>query len=995
MDISTANEAQKQAILHQDGPLLVVAGAGTGKTRVITQRIAWLIIEQKVNPDRILALTFTDKASEEMAERVDKELPYGYVDLWISTFHSFCDKILRRHGLDIGLTTNYKLVNQTQAWILIHRNIERFNLDYYRPMGNPTKFIHALINHFSRCKDEGILPADYLKYAEEIKLNSDSSDFIAQLDLTEVNDKDAIIKNEILRLEEISNAYHVYQQILLENESLDFADLMLYTIELFKKRPALLEQYRQQFQYILVDEFQDTNFIQYQLIKMLSAPKNNLMVVGDDDQSIYRFRGSSIENIMQFKADFPQVKEVVLTSNYRSAQQILDKAYEFIAQNNPHRLEVSLNINKKLNSQIEDTGLVEHLHFDRVENEIAGVVNKIIEIKQNDKDLSWSDFAILIRANSSAEAFTQAFAQAKVPYQFLALKGLYNKPIILDIINYFKLLDNYHENSAVYRILNLPIWQIEPNDITKIIHFAGKKAFSVFEVLQNIIMVQGLQPETYKKINIIISQINHDSGLAQKQQTSEIFVNFLNQSGYLEYLKTKNDRASHLSYNYLNQFYLKIQDFENTSFDKSLRGFMELITLELESGESGQINFNDEEGPDMVRIMTVHTAKGLEFKYVFIVNLVDRKFPSDERSEPILIPTTLIKESINTGDFHLEEERRLFYVAMTRAKIGLFFTSAENYGGSRKKKISRFLIELGYDSTVFEKNKIETDISSKQLESNILASDSALDKTEMPLSMPKHFSFSALNTYSRCPYQFYFAKMLKIPTFGKPALTFGDVMHRTIKDFLEMSAEIAVSAQTNLFGAIEQKTNAKKVIDEKQLLDLYQKNWRDDWYPTAKLKEDYFKKGQKILKTFRQDFIDSKPDIRLVEHSFNVKIGQFKILGRIDRMDNVEGGVEIIDYKTGSPKTKEKLSIDDKRQLILYQIATEQVFGLKPAKLTYQYLENNTKVSFLGTDKQIINLKNKFLEIMTQVQTGNFIATPEPNICKFCDYQGICEYKKL
>ncbi|HLC89662.1 MAG TPA: UvrD-helicase domain-containing protein, partial [Patescibacteria group bacterium] len=348
INLKTLNDEQKKAVTHDGGPLLIVAGAGTGKTTAITQRIGWLVEQEKCKPDEILALTFTDKAASEMEERVDRILPYGYIDLWILTFHSFAEKILQQHGLEIGLPNDFKLLNQTNQWMLVRQNLDRFDLDFYRPLGNPTKFIHALIKLFSRAKDEVVSAADYLKYAESLKLNLDNKDFIKDfidketLKTLSAKERKILLAQEIKKTDEIANAYHVYQQLLLENNALDFGDLINYCLELFKKRPAVLAKYRQKFKYILVDEFQDTNFAQYELVKLLAAPKNNIAVVGDDDQSIYKFRGASISNILEFKKDFPKAAEIFLIKNYRSTQNILDLSYQFIVQNNPNRLEVKL-----------------------------------------------------------------------------------------------------------------------------------------------------------------------------------------------------------------------------------------------------------------------------------------------------------------------------------------------------------------------------------------------------------------------------------------------------------------------------------------------------------------------------------------------------------------------------------------------------------------------------------------------------------------------------
>jgi len=263
-NINNLNKEQKKAVTFGKGPVLIVAGAGTGKTAVLTNRIAYLIKKKQINPEEFLAVTFTEKAAEEMEERVDKMLPYGYVDLWISTFHSFCKKVLEDRGLEIGQSTDFKLLDETASWLFVRQNLKKFKLNFYSPLGNPNKFIHALISHFSRCKDQGIYPESYLKYSAKIK------------------------GEQRKKTKEIAYAYSQYQKLLLENNFLDFGDLINYCLHLFQKRPLVLEEYRKKFKYILVDEFQDTNWIQYELIKALSAPRNNLMVCADDDQAIYR-----------------------------------------------------------------------------------------------------------------------------------------------------------------------------------------------------------------------------------------------------------------------------------------------------------------------------------------------------------------------------------------------------------------------------------------------------------------------------------------------------------------------------------------------------------------------------------------------------------------------------------------------------------------------------------------------------------------------------------
>ncbi|MEI6288674.1 MAG: UvrD-helicase domain-containing protein, partial [bacterium] len=785
-DQNQLNPEQEKAVTHGDGPLLIVAGAGTGKTTVISRRIAHLIMEGKCRPEEILALTFTDKAAGEMEERVDKLLPYGYVDLWIQTFHAFAQAVLEHHGLDMGLPIGFKLLNPTQQWLLVRKNLDRFKLDYYRPLGNPTKFIHALLKHFSRAKDETISAQDYLNYVESLKLNQDNADFVKgliddeSLEKLSVSERKEVLSQEILKQTEVAEAYHTYQQLLLENNALDFGDLISYTLELFKTRKNVLAHYRAQFKYIMVDEFQDTNLAQYELLKLLASPNNNITVVGDDDQSIYKFRGASISNILQFKDDFPESKEIFLNSNYRSRQNLLDLSYAFIKQNDPYRLEVKLQneknkkLSKKLIAKDSTVGEIEHLHGATLADEVILVVKKIIELKNSDTDIDWSDFAILVRANASADDFVYALESAGLPYVFLASKGLYAKKIVLDLLAYLKLLDNYHESTAMYRVLTWPLWQLHHQEIVNLNYWAGRKGWSLYETIRQSAMLVGLSVEIKTKTDKVMQFLDKHSQLARSgRRATEIIQAILNDTGYLKILVSTDSVANREQLNFLNQFYKKVQEFEKENNSASLKDFLALVEMELESGEEGTLSQNQEDtGPDTIKIMTIHSAKGLEFKYVFIANMVDKKFPAIAKSDPLELPVKLVRENVPEGDVHLQEERRLMYVAMTRAKQGLYFTSASDYGGARAKKLSRFLIELEDKglklASQAEVKKNDFEPKSKPAEKKLLA----------PINTK--FSFTQLSSFETCPYQYRFAYILKIPLSGKPQFSFGKSMHSTL-----------------------------------------------------------------------------------------------------------------------------------------------------------------------------------------------------------------------
>ncbi len=1000
MALKDLNLEQQRAVTYGEGPVLIVAGAGTGKTSVITERVAWLIENKLAQADEILALTFTDKAAGEMEERIDKLLPYGYVDLWVMTFHGFCERMLTNHALDIGIANNFRLLNQTEQWMLVRENLDKFNLDYYRPLGNPTKFIHALLKHFSRCKDEEIWPEDYLKYAEELKMNLDEMESTGgkskvknRKSKVESDGKDNLDNAEISRLEEIANAYHTYQQLLLDSEVLDFGDLINYTLKLFRKRPYILKKYQQQFKYILVDEFQDTNFAQYELIKLLVGEQANLMVVGDDDQSIYKFRGASVSNILQFKNDYPQSAEIYLNKNYRSGQNILDIAYNFIQLNNPERLEVKLKnskkLSKKLISQIENKGVITHLHGADQNEEVELVVNKIIELKNKNKNSSWNDFAILVRANNQADNFLHGLSYAGVPFNYIASKGLYSKEIVRDILAYLKLLDNYHESMALWRILHLKQIGIRLEDLMQITRLAQRKSYSLYEAIHQLSWLKNINVETKKKIDYIIKKIKEHSSLAQTKHIKEIVLKFLEDFKYNEYLLEQHDEKS---FSYLRQFIKKIDDYEKKTNERSVDGFIQLINLEMDSGEQGDLPKDVEEGPEAVKVMTVHAAKGLEFRYVFVVSLVDKRFPSIERREPIDLPDALIKEIIPSGDIHLQEERRLFYVAMTRAKEGLYLSSADNYGGKTKKKLSRFLYEIGLENKKEEKLN-DTKVSNTQF---LTSKQASIQAVEIKYELPKSFSFSQLKAFESCPYQYYLSFILKIPVKGKAVFSYGKTMHATLQKFMALIKEYSLSNQGNLFGNNiknkESKTINKKLPSLEKLLEIYQEVWIDDWYESKSNKEKYKKQGEKSLREFYKQIKENPPKVLELEKGFNFKINGYSIRGVIDRIDQSDDNkIEIIDYKTGGAKTIKNI---DKDQLLIYQLAAREVFDREVAKLTFYYLNNNSTVSFLGSDKELEKIKDKITDLIEKMKKFDFTATPDKRKCQFCDFKDICEYSK-
>ncbi len=938
------NEEQLAAVTHGEGPLIIVAGAGTGKTTVATQRIAWLIEQGKAKPDEVLALTFTEKAATEMEERVDRLLPIGYVDLWISTFHAFCERILKANALEIGLPHEFKLLTTIDTLLLLRKNFERFELEHYKPRGNPTRFLKALMQHVSRAKDELITPERYATLAETLE-----------------------DENEAKRVAELGHAYTIYQEILLEQSALDFGDLVFYAHELLSKRPGILKQYQDQFNYILVDEFQDTNTAQYELVKLLAGAHGNITVVGDDDQSIYKFRGASISNIMQFRKDFSSATSVVLTQNYRSTPAVLKHSYQLIQQNNPHRLEVQEQINKELQSNTEGDGFVHHIHTSHQDEEVSETIRTIIDLQQQHQ-CPWSDFAILVRANGSAEHFVDGLDRAGIPLRFMAMSGLYTKPLILDARAYMRTIDQPHESPSLYRILSHPVLGIVETDMSQLTLHCRKKGVSLFDALR-VSDALDLTEGSHERIRELLLTLSDLTAKARRLPVSELFVEVAKLSGLYGLILQQSEPLQVEQFGLLRQFHERLKSFELSNEDKSLHHFLEEFDHERDAGEVGALKADAEDGPDVVQIMTVHASKGLEFRFVFIVNLVEQRFPSTRRADAIPLPETFTPSDQDAGLEHISEERRLFYVALTRAKEGAYLLSAEDYGGARKRKASRFITELDLGGIIDEQAGKSG------------ASDAFAEKTEakerdqkLTYTLPNAMSFTQLAAFSSCPLQYKFAHILKIPVFGRHSLSFGKSMHNTLERFTEGVQE-----------------NRSEIRDLEGLRELYDEQWIDEWYPDAETRAEHLEKGWESLKMVHADFKKAAPKIAFIEKGFTIKFKDIIFRGRIDRIDEVEGGYEIVDYKTGKPK--EKLAWEDKRQLVLYQLAAEQCFDppLKIMRLTYHYLENNSYVSFEAKEKDKEKLEYEILDAYDALTKSDFSAKPGFH-CQYCDFKDICEF---
>jgi DNA helicase II / ATP-dependent DNA helicase PcrA len=991
------NPAQTKAVTHGTGPLLIVAGAGTGKTTVLTRRYAHLLAAHGLTTDNLLALTFTEKAATEMEDRVLSLLPNGTYDFWISTFHGFCQRVLEERGLEIGIPNRFRLITETDGWLLLKRRLNELPLDHYRPLGNPVKFLSALLRHISRAKDENISPEEYLAFARDAALNGDAE----------------TVLGERKRLQELADLFFAYRKILRDEGAMDFGDLILETLRLFRERPRVLQEYRERFPFILVDEFQDTNWAQYELVKLLAGSERNITVVGDDDQAIYKFRGASLANILQFRDDYPDANAVYLTDNYRSHQGILDLAYGFIKRNDPYRLETKLadaGLSKRLISKKDapatpaasdatpNVGPISVRWYKSLEDEADGVARQIQELKAHDDALTWNDVAILVRSNDGAEPFARALEHHGIPFRFYAQRGLYAKPLIVDMTAVLSLLDDYHEASAVWRALNLPMYAISPADGSAVVFYANRKGISLWAALNEVELCTECSVAGKKKMRELVQQVTSMQETARREPPLKVLQSLLEKTGLLHHILQQSERDKLDQIELLNTFANRVKRYEASTQGPTLKGFLQELRLEIESGEEGPLNVNPQEGPELVKILTVHGSKGLEFRHVFMVSMVDQRFPTRERSDAIPLPDGLVKERLPEGDAHMQEERRLFYVAATRAKETLTFTGADQYGGTRKKKPSAFLEEAGLAVPPLAA-RLGSDLLS--LQQAPPADVATLEMAEI-YPLKRRFSFTQLAAFRKCPLQYKLAHVYRIPIFGSFQKSFGQSVHLALQNILQRHEERGRVQQGDLFGAQAADAGGEASVGgfrvtKEEAEQIFTEQWIDQWYPDRAKHDEYWKAGLQAVRAFHAACAEMPPAATLIEAPFDWRLSAERSLkGKIDRVDELpDGSVAVWDYKTGDAKTADDLAAEDKEQLRIYQLALEDK-GMRVSKLGYVYVRTMDVAEvepLAGEDK--LEFRDKLIERMDAILASRFPATPSPFVCRYCDFRHICEFRKL
>ena len=992
--LSELNSQQQEAVKTTDGAILIIAGPGSGKTRVITHKIAYLI-QKGVNPETILALTFTDKAASEMLDRVN-ELATTYSDLLITTFHSFCKGLIQENILDLRLNADLKIIDDTAQLVWFIKNIDSFGLSHIKVGYQPVTLVDEIRKTISKFKDEFISPERLEKYISKTKSQ-------------ELSDVEA---ERLFALRDILKAYKAYEAYKEKSNAIDFGDMLTKIYELLKTKPLILKKYQNKFKYILVDEFQDTNFIQLQIVRLLAGEHNNITIVGDDDQSIYRFRGAYLTNIAKFREFYPKRKEIFVEQNYRCSKKILSVSNKLIA-NKPDR------ITKKIFTENGEGNPVTVTECKNEEDQAAYILK---EINKLGADNDYRDIAILTRRKKDAQPIMNLLQKHRIPFEFVSNSDFFREPIIKDILAYIRTAaDPVDADVEVTRILQRDAFAIKPAEISKFTRYAYYNKISVFEAFEKLNKIDVDQSKflyVYGKINELIK-------LKTKLRLSVLVYKILFELDFYKHeVSLKNERNIAL----LNQFYKFTGDYYNLFGNDEITDFVDYIQY------ASNFDFAEEYDAthNAVQIMTIHTAKGKEFPFVFIPNLAKGKLPTNFRADKFTIPSELcegLKVEDDEKELHIQEERRLFYVGLTRAEKGLYLSYAVRYGDNKRDtKTSPFLDEIEYihnpdinyqkidiDPIEIKAESIKDQIKQQYIKdiladlhrseykkaipkmmllekmggkkpSNLLKNIQEPDykdmqkqvkrgelRKEKELEKEPTFSVSQFNTYNRCSQIYKYNYVYRIQPKPKPYFDFGGTIHSVIEH-------------------LTQKIKAGGEINYQHTVKLLNALWKSKGYQTELEEKQAKEEAKKILKTFIAEQSKSKTEIVAIEKNFVISLDNYKIRGFIDRIDKEGDDYTIIDYKTAkTPLSENKLREDF--QLLTYDMAAQELFGKRPKKVGLWFLQPNKKVMIEPKNEDIEKIKQKILETINGIISEDFAPSSKWE-CNNCDYELLCDTRK-
>ena len=985
------NADQLRAVTHGDGPLLVVAGAGTGKTQVITRRIAWLIASRRARPSEILALTFTDKAADEMAVRVDQLVPYGYTDSWISTFHAFGDRLIREYALELGLPTDVRVLSRAEVVIFLREHLYAFDLDEYRPLGDPTRFLSALATLFSRCKDEDISPAAYEARAAAMRAAAGA---------------DPAAVEEARRHTELAAAYGTYQRLLAENGAIDFGDQVSLALRPVRESAEARQTIASRFRYVLVDEFQDTNRAQAELVALLSEPHRNVTVVGDDDQAIYAFRGAAVDNILGFQERYPDARTVVLRRNYRSLAPILDASHRAIRFNDPDRLEVRTGISKRLRAERRATEAtpvrLEAFATGSEEADwIAAEIGRRVERGARPRD-----HAVLVRANGHADPILRALNVAGIPWRFSGASGLYARPEVRLLMAFLRAVADPASSIDTYALAASSIYELGGEDLAEIVNSARRRNRSLRAVLEELDAQPGIlrvAPATRQAVHRLVEDLRRWGAMAHERPAGEVVYAFLRESGLLSRLAASDGAGPDEGLANVARFFDIIRaQSALLADDRAVFVARHLQTL-IEAGDDPPTADLDPD-VDAVAVLTIHKAKGLEFPVVFLPGLVAGRFPGNGRGDVLSLPAGLGHGEPMSSERSLAEERRLFYVAMTRARDELVLSHAADYGGARARRISPFVLEALDLPSAAAPGAGVTSASAAERLATFATPEVPAPAPLAPITEPLSLSFYQLDDYLTCPRKYKYAHVLRVPLAPHHAIVYGAALHKAVQLFHHRHAR-------------------GHVMSEAELDEVLDSAWSNEGFVSREHEEARLAAGRAALRRFREEQL--QPDAVIptyVEREFSFHLDGDRIRGRWDRVDVVPAApgepdaagavpagqtadvvnptlgilgrerVTITDYKSSDVRdpVKARQRARDSLQLQIYAMGYEAMTGRLPDAVALHFLESGLVGKVEVDPKRLAKAKDRIRVAAAGIRARDYTATPDRLACTWCAFRDIC-----
>jgi len=998
--LANLNAQQRRAVTHGEGPLLVVAGAGTGKTQVVTRRIAWLIATKRAKPSEILALTFTDKAAEEMQLRVDQLVPYGYTDTLVATFHAFGDRVIREHALELGLPSEPRVLSRPETVIFLRERLFRLELDAYRPLGDPTKFLAALATLFSRLKDEDVAPEDYRAHATSLASAAEAAGDAPG---------GAALRDEARRHAELAAAYGRYQELLAEAGAIDFGDQVRLALTLLREHPAARHGLQGRFRYVLVDEFQDVNRAQAQLVELIAEPHRNVTVVGDDDQSIYRFRGAATGAIVDFLEHFRGARTIVLRRNYRSRAPILDASYRLIRFNDPDRLEISRGLAKRLVPDRRGRGSapVRQVAFAAGTDEADWVA---AEIRRRIRGgAAPRDHAVLVRANADADAILRSLNVAGVPWRFSGVSGLYSRPEIRLLLAFLRALANPHSSVDVFALAASELYAIAGDDLAALTNRARRTNRSLRETLEELESQPGLlrlRAETRTSLARLVADLGRYAELGSRQPAGEVLYEFLTASGWLRRLAEAGTPAAEEALGNVARFFEIVRSQSDLLADDRAAFLAPHLETLIEAGDDPATADLDPDA-DAVAVVTIHKAKGLEWPVVFMVGLVDGRFPARGRREQLGVPDALLRGTFPAGDAQVQEERRLFYVGMTRARDELVLSHALDYGGKRTRRVSPFVLEtLDLPAGIAPATRSADPL--ERLGTFEAPAAARPAPASGAMKEPLVLSFYQVDAYLTCPLRYKYAHVLRVPTAPNHAIVYGSALHLAVQDFHRRHAHGIV-------------------MSEAELIEVFERAWSTEGFVSREHEEARLEAGRTALRRFRRAQLQPGAVVpAYVEREFAFTLDGDRVRGRMDRVDviplvgpaadgrpdGLDGAapvadaadvvepalpllherVVITDYKSSDVRepAKARERARDSLQLTIYAMAWQAETGRLPDAVALHFLDSGlvgtAEVDAPRIERGIADIR----AAATGIRAGAFEARPSYSACSWCAFRSIC-----